>query len=1011
MLRISWEEQFKNPPRKYRTMPQWSWNGLVTKERIREQLDQFAAQGCGGLFMHARPGCANGYVTEEWFELWDYAMRYADKVGIDFHIYDEFTCPGGNAGGMVVSERPDVAEKKTRIVTITSAEQVGDAEVLGCFEANDSGVPKRLDPSAVQDASCENPVKVILMENSPVARNFPKADLLRPETVKTFIETTHDKYKAKSGDAFGKNVKFMFCDEPQATAKIIPLSPHFFVEFLDEHGYELRDKIGELFFAQEGSAEVRYDYCQTLQRLFDQNFMLPLHDWCAQNDLEYTGHIIENAFPFPLPHPDNMASLRWMQAPGIDLLGFQFKATNMMDNGKYFFNMREVSSLVSQFNREWLMVESCGGPGYHTSFELFKPLEDYLLALGTNVMDPHLAHLTLIGGGKFDFPHTLSDHSPWWKYYYNQAEHVGRANTALCQGREKNRVLLLHPATTTWKHMDPLSKRDKYQVDGAALMTLEQLTYELVLDLYGYQIDFDLGSEIVMEEVASVEDGKLRVGEAVYDAVIVPQVMDNWKSSTLKLFEEYTKQGGTLWSLRDAPSRLDGRISDAPAQLYAKDGAVRCFGDNAEMITALRETIPPRLTGPKGEALPAELLWRRIENADGEIILYFANPWGETMDFTVRLETDATWSLDTASGEMSALESFEQDGEVLAKVSLPSRGHALWVSKPGAMAESPEPKPEIATPVSVEFAGAEALEENRLFVEYADIEGRGGHSARELYAPQCDNLNWQWQGFEEGYGWAGHQFKRHILERKPDPRGAFTVRYHFNVDEAVSDETLKKMRVAVERPNLYNIELNDKHLDQSKAERWFDPDMGALPAGDAVQRGANTLTLKADVFHPLHMIAPIYVLGDFSIEPAKKGFTIKPAQPIEMNDWTQNGLPFYPAAVRYNFSITLDADAKNLKVVADQFEGALTHVELDGDALGEILHPPFTLEASGDFKKGDHTLSLDVYGNMKNMMGSHLTVGLWGRWIAGFYPSGQPAGSEYQFIPTGLMSPPKVFAG
>ncbi|MFW6286560.1 MAG: glycosyl hydrolase, partial [Candidatus Sumerlaeota bacterium] len=855
MPELSWKDEFKNPPRKNRTMPQWSWNGLITKERIEEQLDQFAAQGCGGLFMHARPGHANGYLTKEWFELWDYAMRYADKVGIDFHIYDEFTCPGGNAGGQVVSERPDVSEKKTSVRTVTSPEQVGDASVLACFRPVEDGAPEPLDIEAVSNASCDNPVQVILMEDRPVGRSFPKADLLRRETLEAFIQTTHEKYKAKSGDTFGKNVKFMFCDEPHPTAQMLPLSQFFFVEFLDEHGYELRDELGKLFFSQEGSEAVRYDYCKTLQRLFDDNFMKPLSEWCAENDLEYTGHIIENAFPFPLPHPDNMASLRWMQAPGIDLLGFQFVATNMAENGKYFFNMREVSSLVSQFGRDWLMVESCGGPGYHTAFELFKPLEDYLLALGTNVMDPHLAHQTLIGGGKFDFPHTLSDHSPWWKYYYNQAEHVARANTALCQGRETNRVLVLHPSTSTWAYMIPGAKRSKYQVEEPELRKLEQLTYELMLDLYGKQIDFDLGSELVMEEVASVEDGKMRVGKAVYDVVIVPQMIDNLTSATLELFEDYIRQGGTLWSLRGAPTRLDGRLSDAPSELFEKNGAVRRFSDNADLVATLREKVPPRLTGPKGEALPSELLWRRVENAEGEIILFFSNPWGETMDFTVRLEDPAAWALDTATGESTPLETFEQDGETLAEISLPSRGHALWIVKSGADAERAEPKPGVDTAVEVTFQGAATLEENRLFVEYADIEGRGGHSAEGLYAPQCDNLNWQWQGFEGGYAWGGQQFKQIIRNRKPDPRGAFTVRYRFTVGEDVPDASLNFMRVAVERPWLYVIDLNGETLDQAVAERWFDPDMRALPIGNVVRRGQNVLTLRADAFHPFHMIA------------------------------------------------------------------------------------------------------------------------------------------------------------
>jgi len=35
-------------------MPQWSWNGELTEGRMTEQLEQFAAQGAGGLFAHAR---------------------------------------------------------------------------------------------------------------------------------------------------------------------------------------------------------------------------------------------------------------------------------------------------------------------------------------------------------------------------------------------------------------------------------------------------------------------------------------------------------------------------------------------------------------------------------------------------------------------------------------------------------------------------------------------------------------------------------------------------------------------------------------------------------------------------------------------------------------------------------------------------------------------------------------------------------------------------------------------
>ena len=40
------EALLREPPVEYRPAPQWSLNGDLTEDRIREELDQFAAQGC-----------------------------------------------------------------------------------------------------------------------------------------------------------------------------------------------------------------------------------------------------------------------------------------------------------------------------------------------------------------------------------------------------------------------------------------------------------------------------------------------------------------------------------------------------------------------------------------------------------------------------------------------------------------------------------------------------------------------------------------------------------------------------------------------------------------------------------------------------------------------------------------------------------------------------------------------------------------------------------------------------
>jgi hypothetical protein len=141
-----------------------------------------------------------------------------------------------------------------------------------------------------------------------------------------------------------------------------------------------------------------------------------MHDWCAAHGLLFTGHLMEHEWPSPRSQPDAMAAMRWMQAPGNDLLGFQFEPTTPADNGIYILNLKELSSLANQLGREWTLVETCGGAGYGAAFDVFKPLEDLVLAHGVNVIDPHLGHETVSGARKYDWAQTLSDHSPWWAH-------------------------------------------------------------------------------------------------------------------------------------------------------------------------------------------------------------------------------------------------------------------------------------------------------------------------------------------------------------------------------------------------------------------------------------------------------------------------------------------------------------------------------------------------------------------------------------------------------------------
>ena len=60
------EAQFLNPSSEYRTAPFMVWNGKVTKTEIDRMLKDFKDAGCGGAFIHPRPGMITEYMSDEW---------------------------------------------------------------------------------------------------------------------------------------------------------------------------------------------------------------------------------------------------------------------------------------------------------------------------------------------------------------------------------------------------------------------------------------------------------------------------------------------------------------------------------------------------------------------------------------------------------------------------------------------------------------------------------------------------------------------------------------------------------------------------------------------------------------------------------------------------------------------------------------------------------------------------------------------------------------------------------
>jgi hypothetical protein len=1013
MLSEGWLKGFRDPSAAYRQQMFWIWNGEMSERRITEMMEEFVEQGIGGGFANPRPGRITPYLSERWFELWEHAVREAQRLKLECHILDEDGYPSGAAGGMVLEAEPTAAcQYMMPVLHERPPVEVEGRLLAACAYDPAAGTLTHLPPGTDLDAeAARRPVLTIAVG---VGEPRTEVDLYRPEVAGAFIRLTHEKYVPHSCGAFGKQTKYVYTEEPaMATRLTLAVSDYLLAEFRKDHGYDLTEKLGVLFTHTPESRAVRYDYFETLDRLWCTNFVQAVDDWCMAHKLEFTGHYWEHEWPEPHGHANSMTTYRHMRAPGVDHLGFQFKQTDRRANSILLLTFKEVGSVANQLGLKRVSSENYGAGGYGMAIRDFKPLSDFGAAYGINLSVPHLTYETLAGRRKYDWPQTISDHSSWWPCYHVVADHDARLTYALCHGRERNRVLLLHPTASGWLHYVPTAVKlgNAGALGDALIRRLRDSQAGLIQNLTDAQVDFDLGDEWLMAEFGSVRGRELRVGRGRYSLVILPPNMETVRESTLELLDRYMAAGGTVLALGKPPALVRGRVSDAPAALARKHPQQwAACASVVEALERVRTAVPPRVSRADGSPLPAELVYRREEMPQGRVLHFFANPWTMPIETSVRLEGKSLLALDTATGESQRQATESVPGGQVVQLFLHPAGHALFVSDPVRRAQPPAPPRKAKGHIRLGRTSVRRAEPNVLVLDYCDLE-MDGQLWPSINTARAYSISWDRRDIRTNreYG----VVYQHVSGPPPEPaqpprapQGGLIVQYRFQAQAL----DLSSLELALERPWLYRVELNGVPLEFPESGRWFDEDIRRIPIAHAAVHGENVVRLTAEAVSDRCEIAPAYVLGAFALQPAERGFIISDPVPMRMGDWREQGLCFYPWGVCYDTPVTLGAAADGLTVRLPQWVGSAVRVRLDGREVGVIVFPPHEAQVAGPIAAGEHVVSVEVIGNMKNLMGSFFndwSAGLWS-WMD--HPLREPPGKRYRFFPCGLMAPMELEA-
>ncbi len=513
----------------YRSIPFWSWNDKLEKEKLIEQIHWMNDNGIGGYFMHARSGLKTEYLSEEWMQCIEACADEAEKLGMKAWIYDENGWPSGFVGGKLLEE------EKNRDRYILVKEGAYDAEATANYLMTEEELVR------VSEKSSDATNYLNLYIHTAVST----ADILNPDVVKQFLTLTHEAYKERFGEQFTQKIEGFFTDEPQYQRWYTPYTDMMEIYWKEQYGEDILDGLGLLFVEKNGYRSFRYRYWKAMQSLMLNNFAKQVYEWCDNNGVQLTGHYVEEgSLGFQLMCCGGMLPFyEYEHIPGIDWLG------KWTDN---VLAAKQVGSVATQLGKNQVLTETFGCCGWDVKPSDLRRIVSVQYVNGVNMMCHHLLPYSERGTRKYDYPAHYSDVNPWVKEDFKAFnDYFTKIGHLLGEGAQNVNVGVLHPTRSAYFDY----KRELIDV-GFGVAELDKQLQTAISTLAFHGVDYHFLDETLLEKYGFVENGRIGLAKCTYDYLVLP-TMYTMDKSTENMLREYVEQGGKVLLLGEKPTYLE----------------------------------------------------------------------------------------------------------------------------------------------------------------------------------------------------------------------------------------------------------------------------------------------------------------------------------------------------------------------------------------------------------------------------------------------------------------------
>ncbi|WP_455614916.1 hypothetical protein [Eisenbergiella sp.] len=591
------------------------WQHHEDKEILCRELRQMKENGIGGFIAESRPH--PDYLGSGWWEDMDILLEEAKRLGLKMWIFDDGSYPSGTAAGLIGERYPQYTK---RYLAVQCVDAIGPAParsvLIGQWLEEEERflcavAGRRLDHDArfsmeslidvtgfVQDGILYWDIpegewrificKVTKNGGEEWTKNY--LNPLDPEGTRAFLDLVYEEHYRHLGADFGDTIQGFFTDEPRfgnspgydrllGDDMVLPWSDTLLEELAGEDGCggsacggsSCKDSSGGFFsdFVRllpalwfdcgERTADVRYRYMDVVSRRFGKNFIGQMGDWCREHGVQLIGHVIEeNGSHARLGYGPGhyFRAMDGMDMAGIDVVNNIYpgrregRFLTHFNNYDAQFNHWGLSKLASSCahldprKKGNSICEAFGAYGWSEGLKVTKWITDAMCVRGINHIIPHAF-------SPMEFPDPdcpphfyAGGNNPQFRLFSLWADYANRVCARICGGVHAAGAAVLYHGESEW---------------GGVCDPFEKVVKALMLR----QIDCDVapGDWLVDPERSRVEDGRLKIAEESFGALIVPYAQYLPAKVTVRL-QEMAGQGLPVLFAGDFPERsyLGGRF-------------------------------------------------------------------------------------------------------------------------------------------------------------------------------------------------------------------------------------------------------------------------------------------------------------------------------------------------------------------------------------------------------------------------------------------------------------------